>query len=82
MNDHSPEIADLLIRWMRALWELVDETGSPQPMKAIGERAGMSRDETGLTCAIATFNKLQVKVEVDNPLAVGHLYEYAPRAER
>jgi hypothetical protein len=75
-------MAVLLIRWMKALWELVDETGLPQSQAAIGERAGMTHDEAGLTCAIATFDDLQEKVVVDNPIAVGHLYEYAPRSER
>jgi hypothetical protein len=80
MTITDPKIREVVIRWMKALHELVDETGQPQPAKIIYTRAGMTSSEGIMACAFASVEELHIKL--DAPIHSDHLYEYVPRGER
>jgi hypothetical protein len=80
---YSSSLDDLAVRFARALWDLVDETGQPQPLRAIGERAGLGPDQYVVACAIAVVRGLVIKLELDRPdPGDGHYLEYSPAGER
>lgn len=75
----SPAMRELVLRWQRALWELVDETSKPQSLSAVTERAGLRTDEGIVASAFAVVDGVTIKLDAPDS---GHLYEFVPTGER
>jgi len=76
----SPEMNDLILRWQKALWDLVDETGKPQTLWAVTDRSGMRTDQGIVASAFAVVEGIVIRLDAEP--GCGHLFEFVPMGER